>query len=47
MDKEEEIKTLKTIINVLLDWLEEEHLGLEYEAHQYILDNYNIDVWDF
>lgn len=46
MNKEEEIKTLKAIINVLLDWLEDEHLGLIDEAHQYILDNYNIDVWN-
>ena len=40
-------RILKKIINDVLDWLEEEHLGLYQVAHDEILEKYNIDVNDW
>jgi hypothetical protein len=40
-------RILKKIINDLLDWLEDEHLGLYQVAHDEILEKYNIDVDDW
>ena len=40
-------RILKKIINDLLDWLEDEHLGLYQVAHDKILEKYNIDVDDW
>ena len=37
-------RVLKQIIIYLLDWLEEEHLGLYTIAHDEILKRYNVDV---
>jgi hypothetical protein len=40
-------RILKKIINDLLDWLEDEHLGLYQVAYDKILEKYNIDVNDW
>lgn len=40
-------RILKKIIVDLLDWLEEEHLGLYQVAYDEILEKYNIDVNDW
>jgi hypothetical protein len=37
-------RILKKIIVDLLDWLEDEHLGLYQIVHDEILEKYNIDV---